>query len=71
MREITGGLLSLEDSSQAIQMCVQRLRMLELDEVQPGVKALRILTTNRWSFLIGNISKLALKLVQQEWVKVT
>jgi hypothetical protein len=44
--------------------------MLELDEVQPGVKALRILTTNRWSFLIGNVSKLALKLVQEEWVKI-
>jgi hypothetical protein len=44
--------------------------MLELYEVQPGVKALRILTTDGWSFLIGNISKLALKLVQQEWVKL-
>jgi hypothetical protein len=49
---------------------LQRLQILELDEVQAEVKTLCILTTDRWSFLIGNISKLALKLVQQEWVKL-
>jgi hypothetical protein len=34
------------------------------------VKALRILTADRGSFLIGNIGKLAPRLVQQEWVKL-
>ena len=45
--------------------------MLKLDKVQPGVKALRILITDRWSFLIRNVSKLALKLVQEEWIKLS
>ena len=71
MREIASGLLSLEESARRLsQTCLQRLQMLELNEVQPEVKALRILTTDRWSFLIGNVSKLALKLVQEEWIKL-
>jgi hypothetical protein len=71
MREITSGLLSLEESARRLsRTCLQRLQMLELNEVQPGIKALRILATDRSSFLIGNVSKLALKLVQEEWVKL-
>jgi hypothetical protein len=71
MREITSGLLSLEESARRLsRTCLQRLQMLELDEVQPGIKALRTLTTDTWSFLIGNVSKLALKLVQEEWAKL-
>ena len=60
MCEITSGLLSLEESAKRLtQTCLSRLEMLELDEVQPGVKTLRILTSDRWSFLIGSVSKLA------------
>ena len=47
-----------------------RLEMLELDEVQPGVKTLRILTSDRWSFLIGSVSKLALAKAKEEWAKL-
>jgi hypothetical protein len=51
MCEITSGLLSLEKSAKRLtQTCLSRLEMLELDEVQPGVKTLRILTSDRWSF---------------------
>jgi hypothetical protein len=35
------------------------------------VKTLRTLTGDRWSFLIGSVSKLALKLVKEEWEKLT
>jgi hypothetical protein len=71
MREITSGLLSLEESAKRLtQTCLERLQMLELDEVQPGVKTLRILTSDRWSFLIGSVSKLALTKVKEEWAKL-
>src|SRR3989440_2119574 len=71
MREITSGLLSLEESAKRLaQTCLERLQTLELDEVQPGVKTLRTLTENRWSFLIGSVSKLALTKVKEEWAKV-
>jgi hypothetical protein len=67
MREISSGLLSLEESAKRLaQTCLQRFQALELDEVQPGVKTLRILTGDRWKCLIGSVSKLALKLVK-EW----
>jgi hypothetical protein len=66
--EITCGLLSLEESAKRLaQTCLQRLQALELDEVQPGVKTLRTLTGDRWKCLIGSVSKLALKLVKEEW----
>lgn len=36
-----------------------------------GEKTLRTLTADTWSFLIGSVSKLALKLVKDEWVKMS
>jgi hypothetical protein len=64
-------LLSLEESAKRLaQTCLERLQTLELDEVQPGVKSLRTLTADRWSFLIGSVSKLALTKVKEEWAKV-
>jgi hypothetical protein len=48
MREITSGLLSLEESAKRLtQTCLSRLEMPELDEVQPGVGTLRILTSDK------------------------
>jgi hypothetical protein len=35
------------------------------------VKTLRTLTGDKWSFLISSVSKLALKLVKEEWEKLT
>jgi hypothetical protein len=65
-------LLSLEESAKRLaQTCLQRLQTLELDEVQPGVKTLRTLNADTWSFLIGSVSKLALKLVKDEWAKMS
>jgi hypothetical protein len=71
MREITNGLLSLEESAKRLaQTCLERLQTLELDEVQPGVKTLRTLTEDRWSFLIGSVSKLVLTKIKEEWAKM-
>ena len=67
MREIINDFLSLEESAKRLtETCLQRLEMLELDEVQPEVKTLRILTSDRWSFLIDGVSKLALMKVKEE-----
>jgi hypothetical protein len=47
IREITNGLLSLKESAKRLgQTRLQRLQALELDEVQPGVKTLHMLTTD-------------------------
>jgi hypothetical protein len=71
MRMITSGLLSLEESAKRLtQTCLERLQILELDEVQSKVKALRTLTSDRWSFLIGSVSKLALAKIKEEWAKL-
>jgi hypothetical protein len=49
---------------------LQRLEILEFDEVQSRVKILRILTSDRWSFLISSVSKLVLMKVKEEWAKL-
>jgi len=71
MGEITSGFLSLEESAKRLaQTCLQHLQALELDEVQPPTKTFRTLAGDRWSFLIGSVSKLASKLVKEEWEKL-
>jgi hypothetical protein len=71
MREITSGFLSLEESAKRLaQTCLQHLQALELDEVQPPTKTFRTLAGDRWSFLIGSVSKLASKLGKEELEKL-
>jgi hypothetical protein len=71
MREITSGLLSLEESAKRLaQTCLERFQTLELGGVQSGVKTLRTLSADRWNFLIGSVSKLALIKVKEEWAKI-
>lgn len=71
MREITSSLLSLKKSAKKLtQICLQRLEILELNEVQPRVKILRILTSDRQSFLISNINKLVLIKIKNKQTKL-